>query len=620
VIVGLLASFAFRQSNTAAQTAENETASFSPDASTFLVASNEPITINDTAPASPYPSSIFVSGFNPATVTRVEVLLLGFTHTFPDDVDIVLVAPDGRRTVLMSDAGGDADVSNINLRFSPAAAVLPDSSPPALATGTYRPTNYDNSNGTPTDTFPAPFPAPNTLTNAPADLSVFNLTNPNGQWSLYVVDDTAADVGSINLGWQLLLTVPTVFTVNSTADAGSGGCTAAECTLREAIAAAQSDDLINFSPLFDTPQIININEQLVINKNLTIAGKGANLLTIRNVAAANANSRVFQILNGFTAELSGMTVTGGNPTGSGGGIRNFGTLTLRFVHVTGNTTGFGNGFGGGIRNNSGGTLNIISSTVSNNTANGDSTGGGIESVDTLTVTNSTISGNRAPNGDGNGGGIWSGVSATITITNSTITGNEAAGANSASGVYRSVGTITVRNSIIAANRNNSTTPDVYSFGGGGGGGFVSQGFNLIGNRGAVTNFTATGDQTGTGATLLNPLLAPLAPNGGTTPTHAILLATSPALDKGSSSGFSTDQRGSPRPVDLIQIPNAPGGDGADIGAFEAQTAPTTAVRAPFDYDGDGRSDVSVFRPSNGVSFGYSICFSGRRFDGIKFYG
>ena len=117
VIVGLLASFAFRQSNTAAQTAENETASFSPDASTFLVASNEPITINDTAPASPYPSSIFVSGFNPATVTRVEVLLLGFTHTFPDDVDIVLVAPNGRRTVLMSDAGGDADVSNIFLSF-----------------------------------------------------------------------------------------------------------------------------------------------------------------------------------------------------------------------------------------------------------------------------------------------------------------------------------------------------------------------------------------------------------------------------------------------------------------------------------------------------------------------
>ena len=60
------------------------------------------------------------------------------------------------------------------------------------------------------------------LTDAPADLSVFNLTDPNGQWKLYVVDDAGTDTGTISGGWLLLLTVPTIFTVNSTADPGVG--------------------------------------------------------------------------------------------------------------------------------------------------------------------------------------------------------------------------------------------------------------------------------------------------------------------------------------------------------------------------------------------------------------
>ena len=82
------------------------------------------------------------------------------------------------------------------------------------------------------------------------------------------------------------------------------------------------------------------------------------------------------VSSGFTVELSGMTVTGGNATAQR--RRNFqlGTLTLRFVHVTGNTA---SDFGGGIANG-GGTLNVYHSTVSNNTANPNSgTGGGIDS-------------------------------------------------------------------------------------------------------------------------------------------------------------------------------------------------------------------------------------------------
>lgn len=251
-------------------------------------------------------------------------------------------------------------------------------------------------------------------------------------------------------------------TVTKTADTSDGVCDA-DCSLREAIAAAAiSGDEIVFSTLFDAPQIINVNGQLTISKNLTVTGKGANLLTIRNTAAASFSSRVFLInfgtvnlINFGTVNLSGMTITGGNTTDIGGGIWVFNgqTITLTGVHVTGNTASYG-----GIFVNRSVTLNLINSTVSNNTANGSNgfIGGGIVTLGRLNITNSTISGNRAPNCFSNcGGGIYKFNEDTITITDSTITDNEAAGTNSAGGIFIQSGTTTVRYSIIAANRKNT---------------------------------------------------------------------------------------------------------------------------------------------------------------------
>jgi hypothetical protein len=95
--------------------------------------------------------------------------------------------------------------------------------------------------------------------------------------------------------------------------------------------------------------------------------------------------------------------------------------------------------------------------------------------------------------------------------------------------------------------------------------FVSGGHNLIGVvDGFATGFGAASDQLGTSSDPLDPLLGPLANNGGPTQTHA-LLAGSPAIDKGDNTGApATDQRGVARPRD---------GDGngsllVDIGAFE----------------------------------------------------
>jgi len=101
------------------------------------------------------------------------------------------------------------------------------------------------------------------------------------------------------------------------------------------------------------------------------------------------------------------------------------------------------------------------------------------------------------------------------------------------------------------------------------GSYTSNGFNLIEN---TSGASFTGD-TATNITGQDPQLFPLANNGGPTQTHA-LMPGSPAIDKGESSGATTDQRGAMRPVNLPN-PNATGGDGADIGAFEVQ-APTAA--------------------------------------------
>jgi subtilisin-like proprotein convertase family protein len=147
------------------------------------------------APANPYPSNIVVAGLS-GTVTKVSVRL-GVNHTFPDDLDVLLVGPGGQTALLMSDVGGDADtMSTVILTFDDAAAAsLPDGN--GLVEGTFKPTNIGGA-----DAFPAPAPAPgdNTL------LSIFNGTAPNGTWALYVVDDKESDLGSFSAGWSLTIT------------------------------------------------------------------------------------------------------------------------------------------------------------------------------------------------------------------------------------------------------------------------------------------------------------------------------------------------------------------------------------------------------------------------------
>jgi uncharacterized repeat protein (TIGR01451 family) len=150
----------------------------------------------DDGPGSIYPSLISVSG-QTAAVSKVTVTLLNVNHVYPDDLDIILVGPGGRKTYLMSDAGLDVGLNNVTLTFDDAAAQpVPDTGP--IVSGTYRPANY----GTLADMFAEPAPPGPYATN----LSVFNGTNPNGLWSLYVMDDLPNDTGYLE-GWRLNLTL-----------------------------------------------------------------------------------------------------------------------------------------------------------------------------------------------------------------------------------------------------------------------------------------------------------------------------------------------------------------------------------------------------------------------------
>jgi CSLREA domain-containing protein len=279
------------------------------------------------------------------------------------------------------------------------------------------------------------------------------------------------------------------------------------------------------------------------------------------------------------------TAGDGDDGGDGGGIVVVsGPVTMTDCTINNNTSGQGGskfaaqaGIGGGLLNF--GQVTMLNCLVSGNatkaTLKGSDggPGAGIFSSNVMSITNSTISNNHASPMGGRGGGIVNGANA-LTLTNVTITGNSgdaSTGFHSGQGLANS-NTAIVRNTIIAGN-GPAGSPDVTGV-------FTSQGHNLIGkataggngSNGDQTGFTngVNGDQVGTPASPIDPLLGPLADNGGPTFTHK-LLSGSPAFDAGDNSlakdannnPLTTDQRGAGRIANSF-TPNVV----VDIGAFE----------------------------------------------------
>jgi hypothetical protein len=340
------------------------------------------------------------------------------------------------------------------------------------------------------------------------------------------------------------------FVVANNNDSGAG-------SLRQAISDASPIDPASISFATNVTGTITLTTgELLINKGLTIAGPGARVLTV----SGNNLSRVIRIAAADVA-ISGLRISDGKApaTYNGGGIRVEALrAALTNLVFANNVAGSSPADGGGL-----GVMSTNSCVVHGCTfvGNQGDNGGAISvshGLGQLLAVNCTLVNNRASLSTGNGGGLHSWGTARLIAC--TIVSNTAPGIG---GVYRYAGTVTLSNCLVAVNSGGST-PDINSA-------VTSGGYNLIGV--VPAGFTAQpGDIGGTSASPLNPLVGPLADNGGPTLTMA-LSAGSPAIDQGRSFGLTTDQRGAPRQYDFSTIANASGGDGSDIGAFEFARPP-----------------------------------------------
>jgi hypothetical protein len=372
--------------------------------------------------------------------------------------------------------------------------------------------------------------------------------------------------------------------VTSLADGGAG-------TLRAAIEQANLDaanDTIDFAPSV-TGTITLATALPGLSAGMNIVGPGPSVLTVaRSNAAGTPNFGVFTIDPRADVSISGLMITNGQGVPSGAGIDNSGTLTLTNTNVSGNGasspipvhTG-GYGVGGGISNS--GTMKLAGCTIKDNSA---TLGAGVDNAGMLTLSGCTISDNSASyEGGVSGSGAGIANSGAASLTNCTVSGNSATSfgnGNAAGGGIFNSGELALTACTLSGNSadrgggvDNSlsysvpvTTPgmtatmSIFANPAGGnlvleaGTRFLSLGHNLFTDKPAAPlNHT---DLTDT-----NPLLGPLADNGGSTFTQA-LLPGSPAINAGAAvAGVTTDQRGVPRPQ----------GRGPDIGAFELQVPP-----------------------------------------------
>ena len=157
------------------------------------------LTIPDSGASVPYGTTVTASGLTGNKLIRLEIT--GITHTFPNDIDMLLVGPGGQKFSLLSDSGGTGDVSSLTFTLSDAAAA--QQSTTQWVAGDFKPVNIGAG-----DLFAAPAPA-GPYSEAPTAgaasfASVFGTdgTTMNGTWALYVVDDLGGDLGTM-AGWKL---------------------------------------------------------------------------------------------------------------------------------------------------------------------------------------------------------------------------------------------------------------------------------------------------------------------------------------------------------------------------------------------------------------------------------
>lgn len=317
-------------------------------------------------------------------------------------------------------------------------------------------------------------------------------------------------------GVRAQVSIAASFVVNNTADAGDidlgnpscdGGVGAPgfRCTLRAAIQQANAIAGLDTIVVSQGTYILNpALGSLIISDDVNISGDVGAAVTVDGGNAL----RVFDIQSGATVDMQSLSIR----NGTANGIRNLGTLTLSSAAVVNNG-------GSGITNS--GVLRVADSTISTNGGNGlFNTATGSSQLSSVTVANNI--------------------------------GDNTYGINSNAG-----GTVSLRNTIVAGNKDSFDAPrDCF-------GTLTLAGYNLIQS---TSNCIITGDTTGYQSNV-DPLLGALQNNGGSSPTHA-LAANSPARNAANPAGC-TDHAGNPLPFDQRGSPAARVQAGrCDLGAYE----------------------------------------------------
>ncbi len=164
-----------------------------------------------------YPSVVTVPANVVGNLEKVTVTINGFTHGYPNDVVLLLVGPNGTAVPLMGNDGGGVGVTGLTLTFDDVVAGAGTlGTATAISSGTYK--AGDNSAFGTTQAFPAP--APSTYMTSLTAFNGLKPANYAGQWSLYVLDDSQPNTGSI-ASWSLnLYTKPVIGTTNASVTIG----------------------------------------------------------------------------------------------------------------------------------------------------------------------------------------------------------------------------------------------------------------------------------------------------------------------------------------------------------------------------------------------------------------
>ncbi|HEV7509562.1 MAG TPA: choice-of-anchor Q domain-containing protein [Thermoanaerobaculia bacterium] len=372
--------------------------------------------------------------------------------------------------------------------------------------------------------------------------------------------------------------------VNTTIDDTQARCPVF-CPLRDAVQQANPGDTIQIPA---GHYVLTLGD-ITITQSLTLVGSGARTTIIDgNNTSGGASGGIFNVPgNAISLEVDDMSLINGVADQIGGAINALGqivsrspfvfnpvVLTIRRCTIANNKVTSGQGGGVQIQL---GTLTVEDSTFSNNSTSPLGGGGILAATVTGSIVNSTFTGNSAASFSRGGAMVL--IGGTYTLVNDTITGNS----GSAGGGITNFGNLTLTNTIVAGNA----------------------GGDCFSTSAPVNDHSLDSDNTcgltGPGSLPgVNPLLGPLANNGGPTDTQALLVG-SPALDAGGTCP-AADQRGVTRPqrgicdigaVEMVNVPPTLASNQATVTVNESQTAANTGTVS------DGNGDTVTLSASVG---------------------